>query len=134
MMHCIIQGRTMLFQLRLLGVSPAQAVPVARVADLRDPAADALRRSRAALRLCASLGQFGFKRVMIVTDAVLVKLGLVEPLRVRSSAEGIDVAVHDGITPDPTYPVLQAGHGPCRRTAATRSSRSAVARRSMPPR
>src|SRR5512135_1714908 len=47
---------------------------------------------------------------MIVTDAVLVKLGLVEPLRLALQAQGIDVAVHDGITPDPTYPVLQAGH------------------------
>jgi alcohol dehydrogenase class IV len=47
---------------------------------------------------------------MIVTDAVLVKLGLVEPLRQALLAQGIDVAVHDGITPDPTYPVLQAGY------------------------
>ncbi|MDH5227637.1 MAG: hypothetical protein OEW50_09575, partial [Gammaproteobacteria bacterium] len=34
----------------------------------------------ASLRLCASIGEFGYRRVMIVTDAVLVKLGLVEPL------------------------------------------------------
>ncbi len=64
----------------------------------------------ASLRLCASIGQFGYRRVMIVTDAVLVKLGLVEPLRQALLAQGIDVAVHDGITPDPTYPVLQAGY------------------------
>jgi alcohol dehydrogenase class IV len=62
------------------------------------------------LRLCASIGGFGYRRVMIVTDAVLVKLGLVEPLRQALIAKGIDVAVHDGITPDPTYPVLQAGY------------------------
>ena len=36
--------------------------------------------------------------------------GLVEPLRCALEAQGIDVAVHDGITPDPTYPVLQAGY------------------------
>ncbi len=64
----------------------------------------------ASLRLCAAIGQFGYRRVMIVTDAVLVKLGLVEPLRQALLAQGIDVAVHDGITPDPTYPVLQAGY------------------------
>lgn len=64
----------------------------------------------ASLRLCASIGQFGYRRVMIVTDAVLVKLGLVEPLRLALQSQGIDVAVHDGITPDPTYPVLQAGY------------------------
>jgi len=64
----------------------------------------------ASLRLCASIGQFGYRRVMIITDAVLVKLGLVEPLRLALQSQGIDVAVHDGITPDPTYPVLQAGY------------------------
>ena len=64
----------------------------------------------ASLRLCASIGQFGYRRVMIVTDAVLVRLGLVEPLRLALQSQGIDVAVHDGITPDPTYPVLQAGY------------------------
>ena len=46
---------------------------------------------------------------MNVTDAVLVNLGLVEPFRQALLAQGIDVAVHDGITPDPTFPVLQAG-------------------------
>jgi alcohol dehydrogenase len=64
----------------------------------------------ASRRLCASIGQFGYRRVLIVTDAVLVKLGLVEPLRQSLLEQGIDVAVHDGITPDPTYPVLQAGY------------------------
>ncbi|MBM4244716.1 MAG: iron-containing alcohol dehydrogenase [Deltaproteobacteria bacterium] len=64
----------------------------------------------AALRLCTMIGQSGATRVMIVTDAVLVKLGLVEPIRRKLAEAGIDVAVHDGITPDPTYPVLTAGH------------------------
>ena len=64
----------------------------------------------AALRLCAMIGQSGATRVMIVTDAVLVKLGIVEPIRRKLADAGIDVAVHDGITPDPTYPVLTAGH------------------------
>jgi alcohol dehydrogenase len=66
--------------------------------------------TEASRRLCASIGQFGYRRVLIVTDAVLVKLGLVEPLRQSLLAQGIDVVVHDGITPDPTYPVLQAGY------------------------
>jgi alcohol dehydrogenase class IV len=52
--------------------------------------------------------------VIIVTDAVLVKLGLVEPLRRALVEQGIDVAVHDGITPDPTYPVLEAGNAAVR--------------------
>ena len=46
---------------------------------------------------------------MIITDAVLVKLQIVEPIRQALAAQGIDVAIHDAITPDPTFPVLEAG-------------------------
>jgi alcohol dehydrogenase len=100
----------MLFQLRLLAYRLIKPFmwPVSRVVAIPRPTLFVGPDS--ALRLCASIGQFGFKRVMIVTDAVLVKLGLVEPLRSALAAQGIDVAVHDGITPDPTYPVLQAGY------------------------
>ena len=99
----------MLFQLRLLGyrlIKPFQW-PVSRAVAIPRPTA--FVGAGSALRLCHMIGQFGFKRVMIVTDAVLVKLGLVEPLRRALAEQGIDVAVHDAITPDPTYPVLQAG-------------------------
>jgi alcohol dehydrogenase class IV len=110
MMHCIIRGIHMLFQLRLLAYRVLKPFlwPVSRVVAIPRPTL--FVGPGAAQRLCASLGQFGFRRVMIVTDAVLVKLGLVGPLRRALEAHGIDVAVHDGITPDPTYPVLEAGH------------------------
>jgi alcohol dehydrogenase class IV len=100
----------MFFALRLFAyrlVKPLQwptsrVVPISRPTTFVGPGSG--------LKLCAAIGQFGFKRVLIVTDAVLVKLGLVEPLRRALSEQGIDVAVHDAITPDPTYPVLQAGY------------------------
>jgi len=100
----------MLFQLRLLAYRLIKPFmwPVSRVVAIPRPTL--FVGPGAAQRLCVSIGQFGFRRVMIVTDAVLVKLGLVEPLRSALQAEGIDVAIHDGITPDPTYPVLQAGY------------------------
>jgi len=100
----------MLFQLRLLAYRLIKPFmwPVSRVVAIPRPTLFVGPGS--AQRLCVSIGQFGFRRVMIVTDAVLVKLGLVEPLRIALQAEGIDVAIHDGITPDPTYPVLQAGY------------------------
>jgi alcohol dehydrogenase len=99
----------MLFQLRLLAYRLIKPFlwPVSRLVAIPRPTAFVGPDS--ALRLCHTIGQFGFKRVMIVTDAVLVKLGLIEPIRRALAEQGIDVAVHDGITPDPTYPVLQAG-------------------------
>ena len=99
-----------MFALRLLAYRLVKPMfwPVSRAVAIPRPTL--FVGAGAALRLCGAIGQFGFKRVMIVTDAVLVKLGLVEPLRLALQEQGIDVAVHDGITPDPTYPVLQAGY------------------------
>ena len=101
---------SLLFALRLFGYRLLKPLgwPVSRAVAIPRPTL--FVGPDASLRLCASIGQFGYRRVMIVTDAVLVKLGLVEPLRQALLAQGIDVAVHDGITPDPTYPVLQAGY------------------------
>ena len=55
---------------------------------------------------------------MIITDAVLVQLQVVEPIRAALVAQGIDVAIHDAITPDPTFPVLEAGHAAVRAHAS----------------
>jgi len=100
----------MLFRLRLLAYRLIKPFmwPVSRLVAIPRPTA--FVGSGSALRLCRTLGEFGFKRVMIVTDAVLVKLDLIEPIRRALAEQGIDVAIHDGITPDPTYPVLQAGY------------------------
>jgi alcohol dehydrogenase class IV len=104
----------MSLELRLLGyrlIKPMQW-PVSRVVAIPRPVAFVGPDS--ARRLCTLIGQSGVRRVMIVTDAVLVQLGLIGPIRDVLAAHGIDVAVHDAITPDPTYPVLQAGHAAVR--------------------
>jgi len=100
----------MLFALRLFAyrlIKPFQW-PTSRVVPIPRPTT--FVGSGSALKLCDAIVQFGLRRVLIVTDAMLVRLGLVEPLR-RALAECcVDVAVHDGITPDPTYEVLQRGY------------------------
>lgn len=96
-------------ELRLLAYRLAKPLqwPTSRIIPIPRPTAFVGPGS--ALRLCSMIGQSGVRRVMIITDAVLVRLGLVEPIRQALATAGVDVAVHDGITPDPTYPVLQAG-------------------------
>lgn len=106
------------FALRLLGyrlLKPLQW-PTSRLVPIQVPTAFVGPGSSA--RLCAMIGEFGLRRVLVLTDAVLVRLGLIEPIRAALAAHGIDVAVHDAITPDPTYPVLEAG------LAALRAHRS----------
>jgi len=104
-----IQGISMLFELRLFAyrlIKPFQW-PTSRVVPIPRPTT--FVGAGAALKLCDSIAQFGLRRVLIVSDAVLVKLGVVEPLRAALARHGIEVAVHDGITPDPTYEVLERG-------------------------
>ena len=48
-------------------------------------------------RLCELVGGSGAKRTLIVTDAVLVKLGLAGTVRAGLEAQGIEVAVFDGM-------------------------------------
>jgi alcohol dehydrogenase len=100
----------MLFELRMLGYRFLKRFMEPVVKLVPQPRPVVFVGPDAAPRLCRMIGEFGFRRVLIVTDAVLVKLGLVGPLRDELTARGIDVAVFDGILPDPTYPVVRQGH------------------------
>jgi alcohol dehydrogenase len=99
----------MFFSLRLLAYRLLKLFqwPTSRVVPIPRPTV--FIGPDSALRLCDTIAQFGLRRVLIITDAILVELGLVEPLRQALVERGVDVAVHDGITPDPTHDVLQRG-------------------------
>ena len=62
-----------------------------------------------AARLCATVVELGARRVLIVTDAVLVKIGLIAPLVQALEAAGAACAVYDGVEPDPTHAQIEAG-------------------------
>jgi alcohol dehydrogenase class IV len=100
----------MLFELRMLGYRFLKAFMKPVVKLVPQPRPVVFVGQGSALRLCRTIGEFGFRRVLIVTDAVLVKLGLVAPLRRALVEQGLEVAVFDGILPDPTYPVVRQGH------------------------
>jgi alcohol dehydrogenase len=113
-LHRSIEVPSMLFQLRLLFyrlIKPFMK-PVSRLVAIPRPVLfvgpDSTRR------LCDLIAGSGHRRVLVVTDAVLVKLGLVEPITAALSAKGIEVAVFDGIVPDPTHDVLEKGHAAVR--------------------
>ncbi|NJD31584.1 MAG: iron-containing alcohol dehydrogenase, partial [Gammaproteobacteria bacterium] len=104
-----LPGMTMLFQLQLLLfrlIKPfmkplSWIIPIPRPVLFVGPGSTG--------RLCKLVGGSGARRTLIVTDAVLAKLGVIEPARQALRAEGIDVAVFDGIVPDPTHDVLRKG-------------------------
>jgi alcohol dehydrogenase class IV len=99
----------MLFQLQLLAyrlIKPFMK-PASRLLAIPRPVLFVGPGSTA--RLCQLIAGAGSKRTLIVTDAVLVKLGLVEPVRKALEAQGVNVTVFDGILPDPTHDVLDRG-------------------------
>ena len=65
--------------------------------------------SDSSLELCDAIAQMGTKKVMIVTDAVLVKLGILDKIQERLSQNGIQFEIYDGVLPDPTYDQVEEG-------------------------
>ncbi|MDO6618643.1 L-threonine dehydrogenase [Pseudomonadota bacterium] len=51
----------------------------------------------------------GFKRALIVTDAPLVKIGLVDKVAAKLMDNGIAVFIFDGVQPNPTMGNVEAG-------------------------
>ncbi len=63
----------------------------------------------AALDLCESISHVGLKKILIVTDKPLMDLGIPQQAIARLSAKGVATAVYDGVKPDPTVGVVDAG-------------------------
>jgi len=63
----------------------------------------------ASARLGQAIGDFGHRKVLIVTDAVVSKLGLMAPLTRALTAGGTPFVVFDAVTPDAPIPVVEQG-------------------------
>jgi alcohol dehydrogenase class IV len=61
------------------------------------------------IELCRTMARFGHKRVLIISDAVLHELGVLDPLVSELEAHGMDVYIYDGVLPDPTYTQVEEG-------------------------
>ena len=63
----------------------------------------------ASLRLGQAVNDLGHNKIMIVTDAVVAGLGLMEPMIAALQAGGTDFIVFDDITPDAPLPLIEKG-------------------------
>lgn len=68
-----------------------------------------LEGADSSLELCRQIAADGHKRVLIVTDAMLVKLGLLDKMKAELDASGVEYFVFDGVQPDPTVDQIEAG-------------------------
>ena len=61
------------------------------------------------LVLCDHIAKTGVKNLLIVTDAMLVKLGLLKPMQDKLTQLGVGYVVYDGVLPNPTIEQIETG-------------------------
>ncbi len=62
------------------------------------------------LALVRHMASEGHKSVLVVTDAVLVKLGVLDKMKAEMDKCGISYVIYDGVEPNPTIAQIEAGH------------------------
>lgn len=63
----------------------------------------------AAGELCESIGHLGVGKVLIVTDATLVEMGIITRMTDALDGAGVGWSVFSGVQPDPTFDQVEAG-------------------------
>ncbi len=63
----------------------------------------------ASMRLGQAVNDFGHRKILIVTDAVIAKLGLMEPMTSALTAGGTQFVVYDEVTPDAPIQLIEKG-------------------------
>jgi alcohol dehydrogenase class IV len=61
------------------------------------------------LKLCEHIAQKGNKNLLVVTDGMLVKLGLINPMLQKLNQLGVHCVVYDGVMPNPTIDQIETG-------------------------
>ena len=65
--------------------------------------------TEAARELCESIAHTGSGKVLVVTDATLVEIGLIDRITDSLDAVGLHWSVYSGVEPDPTSAQVEAG-------------------------
>jgi alcohol dehydrogenase len=65
--------------------------------------------AEAARELCESIAHICSDKVLIVTDATLVEIGLIDRITDSLDAVGLRWSVYSGVEPDPTFAQVEAG-------------------------
>ena len=60
-------------------------------------------------RLGQAIAGFGHRRILIVTDGIIARLGLLKDLTDALAAGGAEYVVFDEITPDAPIPLIERG-------------------------
>lgn len=61
------------------------------------------------IHLCRAIADRGTKKVLIVTDAGLVAIGIIDRITDALHSAGLEWSIYDGVLPDPTSTQVEAG-------------------------
>ncbi|MGH8454407.1 MAG: iron-containing alcohol dehydrogenase [Nevskiales bacterium] len=61
------------------------------------------------LKLCAAIAKTGHKKVLLVTDGMLRKIGLLDGIEAELKKQGVDYVIYDGVEPNPTIDQVETG-------------------------
>ena len=61
------------------------------------------------LELCEAISQMGVHKLLIVTDSMLVEIGLLAGVEEKLDSLGVRFVVYAGILPDPTVEQIETG-------------------------
>lgn len=61
------------------------------------------------IQLSQAIGRFGFRNILVVTDKPLRDLGVLDATLQALHNAGVQTAIFDGVSPDPTEQVVDAG-------------------------
>jgi alcohol dehydrogenase len=98
----LFQLQTLFFRLVMFVIKQAT-----KVLNIRQP--ELYTGDGAALKLCEAIHRSGARKLLIVTDAMLVKIGLLDGIRAKLDELSIEVVVYDGVLPDPTIEQIETG-------------------------
>jgi len=60
-------------------------------------------------QLCAHVSRLGYKKVLLITDKILVDLGLADKVKAAIESRHGELVIYDGVLPDPTITMVKEG-------------------------
>lgn len=68
-----------------------------------------LKGQGSTVSLCEQVAVLGYKKVLIVTDEVLHKLGTIDLIKTELTQQGVEFVIYDGVLPNPEFTQVQEG-------------------------
>ena len=97
------------FSLQVIGYQNVQRVLKVAAKTVPFPKPVLFSGPGSSLELCEAISQMGIKKILIVTDEMLVKIGLLDNIKETLKKNGVDFIIFDGVKPDPTYTQIEEG-------------------------